>query len=63
VVVTLEEMIRKHGVCAKLKHAVVAARGWRRENLKTGDPGEWYERWPVFSLELEAAIQATKDPQ
>ena len=34
---TLVEMVRKYGATAKLKHAVVAARGWRRSNFKTGD--------------------------
>ena len=57
---TLVEMVRKYGATAKLKHAVVAARGWRRSNFKTGDEGEWYERWPAFSLELEAAIIEAK---
>ncbi len=56
----LVEMVRKYGVGGKLKQAVIAERGWRRPDFRTGDAGEWYERWPVFAAELEAAVTTVR---
>lgn len=60
--VTLVEMIRKHGVGAKLKRVVMAERGWRQPAFGSGDNGDWYRNWPTFVVELEAAIREAKGP-
>lgn len=50
------DLVRRLGVNARLRHAIERDRSWRRGNLKTGDPGEWYERWPETAREIEAAL-------
>lgn len=57
---TLVEMIRRFGVGARLKHAVIADRNWRRADYRSGDEGEWYARWPAFAVELNAAIREVR---
>lgn len=57
---TLVEMVRKHGVGAKLKRAVMAARGWKHPPFGSGDIGDWYRNWPAFRDELEAAVREAR---
>lgn len=59
----MTDLIRKNGVNAKLRRAIEHERGWRRGNIKTGDPGEWYERWPETAKEIEAALAAPGEPK
>jgi hypothetical protein len=49
---TLADMIRKFGVNAKLKKAVMRQRGW--------NPADWYRQWPTFGAELELAIREAR---
>lgn len=53
---SLLEMVTTHGVGAKLKHAVIAARGWRPADHRTGDEGEWYAQWATLAPDLNDAV-------
>lgn len=57
---SLVDLVRRYGVGAKLKNTVILERRWRRADHLSGDEGEWYARWPTFSLELEAAIREAR---
>ena len=52
------DLVRRYGMNAKLKHAIIADRGWRRSTLH--DPGEWYERWPEIARELADAARVVE---
>lgn len=56
----LAQLVKRHGVNAKLRRAIMKERGWREPRF--GEPGrsDWYDNWPAFSLELEAAIKEAR---
>lgn len=48
---SLVDLVRRHGCNAKLKAAIMAARGWKRD--------DWYAHWPTFAPELEQAVRVS----
>lgn len=56
----LAQLVRKHGVNAKLKAAIMRERGWKPARFGSGAREDWYVNWPAFSVELEAAVIEAK---
>lgn len=58
----LVELVRRHGVNAKLKSAIMRAHGWRHD--AAGPPlDDWYREWPSLAPQLDHAIRISQGHQ
>lgn len=58
----LAELVRRHGVNAKLKSAIMRTYGWRHD--AAGPPlDDWYREWPSLASQLDHAIRISQGHQ